>query len=358
MKYALPSFFLLTSFFTVVFVLVANSINLSPSRAVDNIKKSLAYSTSDIESEYSAWVPWWDEPASINSLKNSNNQVKTILPVWYQINEAGKLIETDSKLKEEVLKVAKELNISVVPTISNASGYDFDGERISKLLGSEELREGLVANLLELAQKNAFRGWDLDWEQVKKEDREAYSSFVDLLGKRLNSKNLKLSVTVHAQAGKVSDWDGTSGQDLKAIGNSANYVRVMAYDFHHSKSSPGSVTPMDRLSETLEYSAKVIPLDKLVLGLPSYGYDWIGDEGTAMQYEKIVDYLGKNGIQSQRDSETYSLYANFDLEGAEHALWYEDAESFHEKVKLAKSYGVYQVTLWHLGGEDPRIWAY
>ncbi len=356
MKYALPLFLLLTSLFTVVFILVADNINSNPSKNISNPRRSLAFSAADFEVELSAWLPWWEEQASIESLSNSNGQIKIISPVWYQIAENGELIETASEYKKEVLSHAEALNIRVIPTISNASGDDFDGERISKLLRNEALQEKFILSLLELAQDSGFRGWDLDWEKVKEEDRDLYSAFVNTLAKRLNSRNLKLSVTVHAQAGKPSDWDGAKGQDLKALGKSANYVRVMAYDFHHSISPPGSVTPMDRLYETLDYSVKVIPLDKLVLGLPSYGYDWVLDKGTAMQYQEVVKYLKNNGAKVDRDPESHSLYANFSREGEEHTVWFEDAESLLIKIEAAKSYGVYQVVLWHLGDEDPKIW--
>jgi len=307
--------------------------------------------------EVSAWVPWWREETVIASLDNQKDKLKTIMPVWYHIDPSGELIEVESQRKAEVMSRAFELGIVVMPTISNAEGISFDPERISLLLESVGLQEKLNNSLVELAQTKGYAGWDLDWEEVREEDKERYTDYVRRLGKLFDKHGLVLSVSVHAQTGIQNEWQGTKGQDLGALAEGADLVRIMAYDFHYSSSEPGPVTPVDKLMKVLEHSISVIPLEKLVVALPTYGYDWPEDGvGSSIQYDEAQNLVKDYKINITRDADSKSLTGKYSKDGLMHTIWYEDGESLKYKIDKVGEFGVYQVSLWHLGGEDPNIW--
>ena len=367
MKHLVVLFIVLTSIFAAIFTAVFvkylryEKPVQSQSESGDNFmnEKPTGLVGEPVEQKVSvsAWIPWWEENDALSSFEKAGDTLETILPVWYAIDMEGKLEPTNSKLREDILKASQKLGINVTPTINNAYENGFDSERISLLLNNDSLQESLISKLIEDAEAYNFSGWDLDWEQVKVEDRDAYSSFVRKASDALSEKDLTLSVTVHAQSGSPTDWVGAMGQDLEMIGQSADYVRVMIYDFHHATSTSGPITPVKDLVNTLEYVTTVIPLNKLIVGLPTYGYDWIGKEGTAMQYSKMVNYVENNGGKFTRDPKNYSLNAEFNINGEEHSVWLEDSVALIEKIKICLDYGVNQFTLWHLGGEDPKIWS-
>ena len=306
--------------------------------------------------QISAWVPWWEEKRALNSLSNAKGKLGTILPVWYRLGEDGKVAEIPSGLKPEVLSFAQGANIAVLPSISNAEAWGFDPERVSLLINDEELKKREIEKLVGLAKTNHFSGWDLDWEEIYEKDRQKYSEFTDNLADELHKSDLLLSVTVHAQEGTPDDWVGTKGQDLEELSKSADFIRVMAYDFNNAETPPGPVTPIDKLESTLSYSAKVVPTHKLVLGLPTYGYDWGKNTGMAIQYEDAFVLLKKYGTKGIRDNKSFALTGSYVESGVKHTLWFEDAESLKKKIEIAQRYGVYQFSLWHLAGEDPQIW--
>jgi spore germination protein YaaH len=303
--------------------------------------------------QFSAWIPWWDEKKSLESLKIASSKLKYISPVWYKIDNSGELREMKVTKKNEVTKIASESGILLIPTIGN----DFDGNRISKLLSSAELNQLLIKNMILIAKENKFWGWDLDWEEIKESDRNSFSEFVRILSTALHQENLKLIVTVHAQTGKIDDWIGSKGQDWNSLSKNADALRIMAYDFHHSVSSPGPVTPINKLKEVLDYAISVIPLEKLVVGLPNYGYDWKGNRGEPIQYEKAIALLLNNNGSWLRDKDSFALRGVYtDSFGSKHELWFEDKESIIKKILIAKEYGIYQYCFWSLGGEDKTFW--
>ena len=321
-----------------------------------NINKESSTLTSIPSPEFSAWIPWWDEERAITSLERTGKKLKFILPVWYRVDENGKISEISSNLKDKILKKAIDNNLSIIPTISNASTTGFDPERVSILVSDQNLRKEEVENLVNLANKKGFGGWDLDFEQVYEKDRENYSKFVSVLSENLHKEGLLLSVTVHAQTGSVYDWEGTKGQDIKSIGKYADFVRIMAYDFHNQDSLPGPITPLSWLESILEYAVDVLPTEKIVLALPTYGYDWSEAKVKPVQYTDAVDLLNQQGKSWERDKKSHALTGEYDAAGEKHTLWFEDADSLKKKIEIAKKFGIYQFALWRLGGEDPKIW--
>lgn len=306
--------------------------------------------------QMSAWLPWWEEESAIASIENAGNKLKIILPVWYQIGPEGKLIETPSSNKEKITELAINYNIKIFPTISNAYEGGFDPIRVSLILNDPNLQDIFIEQLIDIASEKNYNGWDLDWEEVYAQDKDAFSAFLVKLSNALNNNNLILSVTVHAQTGSVSDWTGTKGQDLQSIGETANQVRVMAYDFHNSTSPPGSIIPLDKLTDVIDHNLKYIPLNKFVLGLPTYGYDWVDSKGTSLQNDEINKLIEEEEIKTERDDESFSFYGKYIKDEINHSIWYENHETIKKKIDIANSSGIYQFCFWHLGGEDPLIW--
>lgn len=300
--------------------------------------------------EISVWIPYWEEKRALGSLEDSAEKIKTISPMWYKLTSDGQLQEIPSSHKKEILDLAKKAGIPVIPTIGN----DFDPQRVNLYLARYQVQES--ENLVEIAKQKGFGGWDLDWEEIDGQDKEQFSAFVSSLAEKLHRENLKLIVTVHAQTGTTNQWVGTKGQDLKVIGEAADQVRIMAYDFHSSTSHAGPVTPLDKLQEALSYNLSVIPREKIIIGLPTYGYDWVGEKGEPLQFTNFEERLNKYQVVASRDKDSMALTAQYRQNGENHTVWFEDAQSLAAKIKLAQSFGVSRFCLWHLGGEDPAIW--
>lgn len=304
----------------------------------------------------SGWVPWWEEERSLESMRKNLDKLEIISPVWYQISEQGKLEEIESKNKTEIIELAISQEIKIIPTISNAGDFGFDPKRVSELLNNQKLQENFAAKIIKIAVDKRFDGWDLDWEEISPEERDSYSGFVEYLAKELDELGLLLSVSVHAQTGKETDWIGTRGQDLAKIGQYADFVRVMAYDFHHAGSAPGPVTPLEKLIEVVEHNLSVIPIKKLVIGLPTYGYEWGMNAGQPMQYYQIKGKINALRVGVELDEESFSKRVRYRLGGIDYTIWFEDGETLAKKIKVIRGYGIYQICLWHLGGEDEKIW--
>lgn len=309
-----------------------------------------------VEYQYSAWAPNWASNEEVTvSLFNSQKKLTTLLPSWYLLNSSGKLIKQEPVYKAHVLTQTSEYKINLLPTIEN----QFNPKGVSKLVSSKILQQDLSEELIKIAKENNYIGYDLDWEQIDPEDKDKFSIFVAYLKNELHEDNLLLSVTVHAQTGTSDDWDQSLGHDYQALGKEADFIRIMAYDFHHPKSSPGPITPPDKLREVLTYVQKNIPAEKIILGLPTYGYDWSGKKSAAgLQYNQVLQKIVASKGSFKKDDQNMALHGEYILKEATHELWFEDASTIKLKQDIASNeFGINNFCFWHLGSEDEKIWS-
>lgn len=297
--------------------------------------------------EYSAWIPWWDENRAIQSIESSAQVLDHAMPGWYKINDQAGLERIDSKEAQNIKQMLDKNDIEIMPSIFN----DFDAKRVTLLLQDSNLEDSFIESLISTAKENGYSGWDIDFEQIDNQDKDSFSDFIGLMAKRLHNNKLKLSVSVHAKTGGSTDSQASQSMDYKALSHSADLIRIMAYDYHHSGSIAGPITPVDWLEKVIDYSLDNIDRKKIVIALPLYGYEWSTDGTKSVLYQDVAKT--SNFTSFVRDSVSHVLSAN--LESRE--TWVEDSQSVIEKIQIAKNKGINKFSFWKLGGEDLKLWG-
>jgi spore germination protein YaaH len=108
----------------------------------------------------------------------------------------------------------------------------------------------------------------------------------------------------------------------------------------------------------LKLAVSEIPRDKIILGVPTYGYDWNGSQPARdVQWTEAEAIAQAHAAPVMWDPTAQSpWFAYTDSQGHPHTVWFEDARSLSAKLALAATYRVNGVAIWRLGGEDPAIW--
>lgn len=302
--------------------------------------------------EYSVWAPWWDESRVEKSLASMGvEQISQFSPLWYKLSKTGRLEMEPGRVKSRIAQMVKAKKIKLIPTIGN----EFDPGRVSELVNNITRVRDFGNGLVKIGREEGYAGWDIDWEQIEAKDNTAFTEAVGLWRNMLGGEGLELAVTVHARVGSADDWVGALGHDYEGLGRVADEVRVMAYDFHFAGSGPGAITPLNDLRDVLGFAIRHIPKDKLVVGLPMYGYDWPeGGRGEPIQYEDGVRRLATGGMK--RDEGSGELVGEYVRDGVMHEVWFNDSESVRAKINFAKEFGIYKFIFWRIGGEDMSFW--
>lgn len=305
-------------------------------------------------------APW--DPRSRAALEDPPDGVVELSPVWYQPTETGEVtvVSGDARAQMEAPAPAgdRDGDVRLVPSVSNFRAGRWDGQLVTAILDDPATRRTHIEALVAAAREPGVAGLDIDYESLDGEHRDAYSAFVRDLARALHDVDRTLSVTVHAKTAEPGDWPGAEAQDWRAIGDAADGVRVMAYDHSWAGSPAGPVAPSAWVEEVARFATSQMAPDKVVLGLPTYGYDWVeAAGGDAVAWEDAVALVASHGAVRRWDDESESPWFTYTGDdGRAHTVWYEDARSLAAKVDVARRHDVGGVFLWKLGGEDPAIW--
>jgi hypothetical protein len=297
--------------------------------------------------EISGWVAWWKEAEAYELVASNSAKIRTISPVWWQVSSDMLLEKIGKSDRAAVTAEMRAVGVKIYPTL----GSELTGKKLSPLFDPGDRADQIIAAVTAEAAELKVDGLDVDLEGIEAEDRERFTDFLIRLKSVMQAAGLKLSVTIQAQDGK-NFWFGAAGQDIAKIAEIADEVRIMAYDRHSKSSGPGPVAPADWIADVAEYNLKLIPREKIVMGIPSYGYIW-PKTGTAegLQWDEFWKRIEGKNYSSQRDTQSGELY----FSGEDFSGWLCDAAAMKTKIDLYRKKGLNRFVIWHLGGLDAEI---
>ena len=110
----------------------------------------------------------------------------------------------------------------------------------------------------------------MDFEFIGGENAESYGRFLNAL------RSTGLFVIVAAAPKTSSDQPGSlyEGHDYAVLGQSTDFVMPMLYEWGYTYGPPMAVAPLPQVKRALDYALSEIPPQKILMGIPNYGYDW------------------------------------------------------------------------------------
>ena len=115
-----------------------------------------------------------------------------------------------------------------------------------------------------------------------------------------------------------------------------------------------AVAPINKVREVVEYAVTQIPVEKINLGIPNYGYDWplpfergVTAARTIGNIQAVQIALEQGAI-IQYDEIAQSPYFYYVQNGIEHEVWFEDARSIQAKFDLMDEFGIRGTGYWQL----------
>lgn len=122
-----------------------------------------------------------------------------------------------------------------------------------------------------------------------------------------------------------------------------------------------AVAPINNVERVLAYAVTEIPPEKLLMGIPLYGYDWPlpyekgVTKAVSLSPQRAVILAGENGADILYDETAQSPY--FRYADDTHEVWFEDAKSIYAKLMLLERYSLAGIGYWNLERDFPQNWA-
>lgn len=309
-----------------------------------------------------ATVPYWNLVAGSQSVIAHRGSFTGASPWIYGVDDEGAMVSQvpakSAGQLTDALAQLKKAGIPLMPTISNAWAGSWSSKRVERIIDDPVMRARHVQAVVDLASQHGFAGVDIDYEELLAKDRPAFSAFIRQLAAALHAKHMRLSVDVFAKTTDKGYDQRNVAQDYAALGAAADQIRIMAYDWHWSSSTAGPVAPLNWVSEVLGYALTQIPREKIILGVPMYGYDWVGTSGQLVSWLQAYELSQTHKAVVHWDDQAQSPWFTYEsAQGQQHTVWFENDYSSSAKIALARRLKLGGVYLWLPGDEDDRFWS-
>ncbi|MEQ8173936.1 MAG: glycosyl hydrolase family 18 protein [Syntrophomonadaceae bacterium] len=219
--------------------------------------------------------------------------------------------------------------------------------QLHQLLSSPPNRSRLIEQLSDLAVRDKYDGINIDFEFIAPEDGPYFTRFLQELKSALGPDKM-LSVAVFARTGEEK-W--ATPYDYKAIGETADLVVVMAYDYCYLDSEPGPVAPLWWVEKVAGYMQSQMAPEKILMGMATYGYDWGSDgEAKTVSASKLQQIMGKYTVVDHFDQASMSpYYTYYDEDGHAHQIWMENKQSLKAKWTMFQAEQLGGTAFWRIG---------
>lgn len=280
-------------------------------------------------------------------------------PFTYGIAADGGLVELNDR---EMISIAKDYGTATLLHLSTLTeGGGFSSSRASMIFQNENMRIRLIEEIMQTVNEKDFNGVDVDFEFISPTEKYDYIQFLQELRLRLNPQGKLL---LSAAAPKTYDEQPGvlyEGHDYAGIGAAVNFVLLMTYEWGYTYSEPMAVAPLPSVRRVVEYATTRIASNKLFMGVPTYGYDWVlshikgGMGAPSISPVEAVKLARRYGADIQYDETAQSPWFRYtDDDGRLHEVWFEDARSISAKLALANQFGLYGIGYWNAMRDFPQ----
>ncbi len=294
---------------------------------------------------------------SDEALNNTLPNLTFLSPFSYQVKPDGTL----TPIKDTPLvQTARAKGVAPMMVISNIGEDGFSSDIAHEVLNDTQVQQTLLDNVVKTLKSKNYYGLDIDFEYVYPNDREAYNRFLEKVVARLRPLGYSI---VSALAPKTSaDQQGLlyEAHDYAAHGRLMDHVILMTYEWGYTYGPPMAVAPIDQVRRVLDFAVSVIPSEKILMGMPNYGYDWTlpykkGTAARSLSFVQARELAQKEGATIEFDETAQAPYFNYtDDEGVEHVVWFDNEASIRARLGLIDDYNLGGVSYWTINRYSPE----
>lgn len=330
---------------------------------------------------YAAWAAYSKYlPTNIDATKLTH-----INYAFANISKDLKITLGYPDIDENNIKLLNSLKVKnpSLKTLISVGGWSWSS-KFSDVALSDASRTAFADSCVSFIKKYGFNGIDLDWEYpvsgglstniTRAQDKQNFTLLLQKIREKLDIQGTKDNTHYLLTIAGGADSSYVKNVELSKIAPYLDYATIMTYDLHGMWDSYTDLhAPLyDNTDTSPQYKASVdsavnswlnasFPSEKLILGIPFYGYIYSSVTNTNNGlYQK---YSGANSISYQQIVTNYlnkqSYTRNFHPQSLSPWLFngsvfisYEDKESISKKMAYLKSKNLGGATAWELSQDS------
>ena len=287
--------------------------------------------------------------------------VNVVSPAFFHLNSKGELTENIGQAGKEYIQWAHSNGYKVWPMVQNAGNGMMSVT--SEIMNDYNKRQKLIEDIVAACVEYKLDGINIDFENMKQEDKDMYSRFIIELTPRLKDIGVVVSVDVTAPDGSET-WSLCF--DRHVIGDVADYIVFMAYDQYGTSSNKSGTTAgynWVELSLNKFLKTEEIESQKIILAIPLYTRLWTEDSsGNVIKQSTVtiknIESVIPSNVEKQWNDDLKQYYVEYQDGSYTKKMWIEDENSLKEKISLITKNNLGGVASWEKGMETDNFWTF
>lgn len=234
------------------------------------------------------------------------------------------------------------------------------------ILLNEELQRKQISNILTILTMKGYYGINITFQYINISTLNRYETYLFNLFEALNQAGFYVFVTISPKINLVNNQVEIEQVNYSIINQLAHNIIFMSYEWATNVNPPSPIISVTNISYFITYINTIIPPDKVIIGIPTVGYDWqlpfvAGiSEVRSLSLTTAVD-LARNVnaiIQFDEISQTpfYIYYDTSNLISIQHIVWFIDARSINALLNLANENRLLGSGIWNIMNYNPQLW--
>ncbi|MEO3403816.1 glycosyltransferase [Mucilaginibacter sp. CAU 1740] len=298
---------------------------------------------------YRAW-----EPQAYNSLVVNIGHLDMVVSEGFSI--LPKVDTVITKLDTGLMNLNKKYQKPIVVSLSNYVNKDnasggYDTKDIDRIVDNKKLRAGFINSILNALTKYKLKGINVDFDELRDRNSKNYVAFQNELYQTLHAKGFLVTQNVVPE-------DETF--DISRLQHVNDFLFIMAIDEHYEATNAGDLSNQHWVEQILDDVCSKVPSEKIILTFAGGGYDWTeGSVGKTIGYQQAISTAEEQKSKINFDPISANLHFTYmDKDSLDHTIYFTDAATNFNVIRMADDWATGGVSLWRLGTEDPRLWTF
>ena len=279
--------------------------------------------------------------------------MSSLIPFTYGFRPDGSLVLlNDSYL---LSRAAVYGNYAIMHLSTLTENDVFSTELATQLFGDQALQDKLIDNAIRNIEQKGYKALDVDFEFLGLENSLLYADFVAKVRDRLAPLGVPVMAALAPKTSTTQRGILYEGHDYSALGNAADALLLMTYEWGYTYGPPLAVSPIEQVEDVVKFAITQIEPSKLYLGISNYGYNFVlpyvrgESKANSLSTAEAFALAAREGSEIQYDETAQAPFFNYtDEVGRAHTVWFEDVRSISARLELIERYGLRGALYWNL----------
>lgn len=304
-----------------------------------------------------------------NTYIDENTLTKT-LPFLTYVSVFGYRTTTEADIigidDIEIINKANEYQVAPIMMLTSLSEQGGQHPEVVKFLYNDSDVDKHINNILTILRRKGYYGINITYQFINEYNRLLYENYTKKLSERLKQDGYLLFITISENFIIEADKVSFEKIDFTNIGQIADGITILNYNWGYSFGPPGPVSSIYLMKQFFDYIIKLIPPQKIEIGVPIIGYDWelpyiIGvTKANSLTLDSAITLARDTGSKILFDEVSKTPYFKYidNRSGTprRHEVWFIDARTIYSLLKLVTEYGFRGTGIWNIMNYYTQMW--